>query len=448
MRNEILKELYQSLGVESAEVDMTAEDPGILEYETGSAQTIEDVEEDKVTEEVIDASLEPIEDAEVVEDLVAVVEHAQATSGHLTRFEAAALKLTFNQVGNKYFKDPIAQLPATESANGMGSYELTLASESLKESATNIFKQTYEMLKKIFEKVVDFFSRLINKQKWLAKRAAKLAEAVRGKTEWVEGTTNVNAKYLAQNGKVSDDIIEKFMSALLPLYMISNSSSLGLDLGWLEEILANLKKMGGEGSGDEKVVLDENHGAFNKMFSDINSRVVKQFQEASKDFEVRSGGSKIVPSNIKQWAEIPGNMYFGYGTIAEKNIYKPMIGKLEQEADLDEVKTNIPFATKEQAIELSTGCVKAAKDLTLKMSKNLQKWQQNKTFKNLQANSGNADTRQNSTDKESLKIMVEYIKAVTSFNVGLDNMLHYFLLGVIEWLEASVKGEAIEGQAE
>lgn len=431
MNKQLLKDISASLnlGTEGAEVDMTEENPAILEGETSAANTIEDIAEDEAASDLIENMDEGLDDEESVEELVAVVESAQASGKALTRVEAAALTITFAQITKKHFKDPIAQLPAREANEDMSLANLNLACESLKESASNIFKSVMDQIKKIIETVKDFLSRHLNKYTWLQKRGSKIYATINSLTDIVPGSTVVDAKVLGIDGDLSLETIARYSGSMVNI----DNASTGVHIGHL--------------FGEVNAVdSSAESGAHTKIFSDINTESERRFNEISEGFKVRGPGAKEVPENIKKWFGVPGNHYFGLKDLG-KGLLVCSLGKTNVEFDADAAKTNLEFPNKDVAAKMAKDITGIARILGVGTSKHMRDWTKIRLGDSIQKRSGNVDTRHNTKEKENAKLVVAYTKEVAGLAITASKINFDFCKAVLDFLDAAMTNKEIEGEA-
>lgn len=436
MRNKLLQDLTKSLrlGTESAELEMTAEDPGVLESETVQANTIEDVAEDKADAELIEASDDSLDDEEAVEELVAVVESATASGKGLSRIEAAALKVTFAQITGKYFQDPMAQFPARESNDAMDISNTNLATESLKESAKKIGGSIIAKIKEIVAKVMDFISRMTNKFVWLENRAKKVFAGYSKIDEVVPGSAQVKAQYMGINNELSIDIIKNGLQVTDQIDGVYFHSPVA-------EILRKFNLSG------ETMAVNTPNGetSHTKIFSDINEVVKDTFDKASEGMKVYGPGNKMVPEDVKAFVELPGNNYYGFIEIDGKGLFCPVAGKLDRKYDADAAKTTLEFPTKEVGIELSRHISKVVHDMKGNSAKTLKRWRENNLSDDIQRKSGNTETRHDTTEKESQALVLKYIKNVAGLHINFEKFNFDFLNATLDWLGAALQNKEIEG---
>lgn len=180
-------QLLGGLGVEGAEASVAPEVETVEEGETASAAAIDGVNE-QVAVDGANEETEALHDAvEAGNEIEAALEAAVAGNRPLNRMEAAALKLTMQQVTKRFIGKADHLLPAQESFGGTHDRveQTVLATESVKET----FKEFWEALKAQFMKVVNAIRTAIKGFFDKAAATAKRAEAVRSRAE----TTNGNA---------------------------------------------------------------------------------------------------------------------------------------------------------------------------------------------------------------------------------------------------------------
>lgn len=438
MRNKILADLSRSLnlGRESAEVEMTEEQYGATEDETVSANSIENIAEDQATEEIIEESTDGIDASEDLDELAVVVESHHATGKSLSRVEAAALRMTIQQVGKKHFKDPLAALPARESTSELSVSDLHLATEGLKESAGNLIKSIIEQIKKIVAAVVDFLSRIIDKYRWLTNRAKKVYAAATSVKEIVPGSVNVDAKFMGTGGEIDLESVSRYIKTI---ESIEASTHFNQNFDFLKEILKEPTMA---------VSAVEGETAHTKIFSDINTQVKDKFDSISgAGFKVHGPGSKLVAENVKAFVELPGDRYYGFEDIEGKGLFCPVFDKMNREYDADAARTNLAFPDKENLIDYARTLAKATQGIGNMSTRTMRNWKNGWDIKDIQTKSGNVGTRADTAEKESAKLVLKYVKGLTTLRVNADQFNFGFISATLDWLEAAMRNKEIEGEA-
>lgn len=192
--------LLGGLGVEGAEVTVDPEVETIEEGDTASAAATDGVNE-QVAVDAANEETEALHDAvEAGEEVQAALEAAVAGNRPLNKIEAAALKLTMQQVTKRFIGKADHLLPAQESFGGTHDRveQTVLATEAVKET----FKEFWEALKAQFMKVINAIRTAVKGFFDKAAATAKRAEAVRSRAETTSGNPT-NGKITVNTGDIS-----------------------------------------------------------------------------------------------------------------------------------------------------------------------------------------------------------------------------------------------------
>lgn len=445
MKDSILSELNKSLklGTESddnynAEDLPTDELVGIDEGETGSAQSIEDIAEDVATDDILDEGEDDLDAANAVEDLVAVVEHAQNNMQKLSRLEAAALKVTFMQITQGRYKDPASLLPARESHQETEFADLTLARESLAETAKDLIKKAIEQIKLAIKRLGDFVKKLTDKFGFLTRRYQAIYKKAKESTgtpngrnvneEEIEGASKrsnvqVATKYLAVDGKVTGRTVIDFIDTF-------------------DEIDLRIYQYGRSHFG-EKVARDDTDNSTEGLVQNISSQtsnLIKNIAEVSYNKVSHGEG---VGENITEFVKAPGEYYFGAEKVSG-GLVVPVIGKIDRDGSVDGKTAAVRPATKDEIISGAETAQKTI-DTLRRTSSKLAREIRVESLIDRQVLE-NAFVERSALPKDEIKLLTTFAGKLTRF-IGDSNQYFYnFLEATAGYFESSLdSSDAIEG---
>lgn len=440
MKNNILAELNASLklGIESDETfnaeDLTSEEL-VGEADTGSAQSIEDVAEGEAIADIEEGAIDDTDASEAVEDLVAVVEHAQSTGTKLNRIEVAALKQTFLQITKSRYKDPLTLLPARESHEAVEFSNLSLVHESLKETAKDLGNKAIETIKKIIEAVTNFIKRHLNKYGFLTNRFKKIfsianqpakTNGARNVGEDAETTSKnskvqVSAKYLAIDNKVSPEVILAVLGSQgkLEREVFSFSASTWEDLDVQSDAESEIHRLYQNVSGRTKELVDHMGDATNGI--------------------KREGA----PSNIEYFAQLPGNYYFGAEKVADiMNL--PKIGKLQRDGSDDASQLSVQVASRDRIKNGAQDAIAAIVDIRHSNDNFIKKMRVDRITKDLAQKFAFAEKSElGKVENKRLNLLAQRL---VGFMGEVNSYYYNFLTATADYFEACLADEeVIEG---
>lgn len=219
MNDLIKKQLFGSLGIESAEVDLsdvTEEDlPENDEDESSVAEAIEDVDLETEVED-IDEQGDDLEDAsENLEELDVAVESFRNAGGKFTPIEALALTMAISQATSRFVKDTSSLVPAVESFKNNAEESTRLAHESLKETAKTFGDSVVEFAKKALARLKEIFADFINRFRGIESRANKVIVAAKAIKGQIEGEVDFPKDKISVGGKTDFETLKGSFESLV-----------------------------------------------------------------------------------------------------------------------------------------------------------------------------------------------------------------------------------------
>lgn len=278
MNDLIKKQLFGTLGIESADVDLsnvTEEDlpEKNIEEESSVAEAIEDVDLDTEVGELENQG-EDLEDAaENLEELDVAVESHCVNGGTLTPIEAAALKLSIAQATSRFVKDTSSLVPAIESFKNDPDTNTRLARESLKETAKTFADSVVEFAKKALERLKEIFNNFINRFRGIEARANKVIVAAKTIKGDIQGEITFPKDKISVNGSVEFAEIkdgfgrlENFLSKLKDAKSLEAISNITSELNNLNE---------GKGTITTEQIFDAQNKFMDASFRDLHGDVTE-----------------------------------------------------------------------------------------------------------------------------------------------------------------------------
>lgn len=435
MKNKLMSDLRMSLrlGTESdttPNAENVDADQFVQECDTVSAHSIENLEEAEATDEVVEATDDQMDAAEAVEDLVTAVESAQAIGKPLTRIEAAALTVAFSQITRKHYKDPISMLPARESNQAYAMSDLNLATESLKETAKDLYQKAVEAIKEILKKIGDFIKKFLDKYEFLARRFGACLKAANGATDDTTGKVPVKTNTFILKGVVSKEII---LSSLTIVAQMENDALFG-DVTRLV---------------NEKDVSKDN-STHRDIFQRISTKVRVDMEAVGEI--VKNNGS--APENIKDYVLLPGNKLLGSEALGETDLLVLKIAGLTKTDDpevvgesKEDIQTLVDVASIKMIKEVSKKGYDIAKSLRTNRNAVVREIRVDNVLKGFKA-SVNGDETLDSNDKMQTKALVKYVAATSKYVQDMSLYGYNTLNGVAEYLEACLKAGSIDADSQ
>lgn len=450
MKRSLLSDLNASLrlGTESFDegVDMeeTESVEPIPEGETATAQDLESMDTSEAVDELTDDVDEEIESSESVDDLAVAVETAKGLNRPLSRFEAIALTAAYHQVTRKHYKDPLSMLPAREAHHTTNVVELHLVHESLKETATDLYKKAAETIKEIIKKIVAFIGSLINKHGALQKRFSNIYKMAKERKVQLEGKTPVTIGLFEMDGKVTLDNVVGCVDLIDRVEKESHFSKSPID--------TDGKAM----TADDSTYRGLIQSLSTKARSDV---------EMCGDIGKNTGQA---PEEVVEFVAIPGNNFIGTARIGESDLLGLKLGKLKagkndpEDAEFADVsasgakskhrpdgskrQTMVETPTKESIIKLSKECFELLDRIKRDSSANMRKLKAQHVFDDHRATQG-GDEQHDTSDKTRVKLMVRYVSGQATFLRDFNTWSFNKLVGLAEFFEDAIKSDAIEGQS-
>lgn len=457
MKSTIMDELNKSLklGTESDETFNAEDLPTnelVSEGDMGSAHSIEDIAEDQATAEIEDEAEEFNDASEAVEDLAVVVEHAQNNLQKLTPIEAIALKKTFMQITKGRYKNPESLLPARESHHASDFENLTLVHESLVETGKDLVKRAIEEIKKLFGRLKDFISKLVDKYGFLERRfqaiyrqASTMLESGSGQMRDLdngsegESTSSgnnpkvtVKAKYLAINGKVNPEIVRS-------------------TIGGLSDLSTYIYNYGEKLLGREVSVKDDLETTENRIFESISERTreLVDFVGKLQHMSVEEGNN---PLQMEFFAHLPGDFAIG-GKKIEDNLIVPVVANIKGAEKSESNHANILVATPDEAKVTAKHAIEGIRTVKAHTHSLVRDMKTHlileRMLKNANVDNDDKDRKDHqklATSGETTKKLVKFAGALTKFMQQSNAYLYDFYNAAAEYYEQSLKANtAIEG---
>ncbi len=428
MSNQLMKDLMKSLklGTESADALIEKEPTGVLESETTSADSIDDVAVSEETTADLDDVESTLDESEAVEELAAATESAAARGHKFSRIEAAALKLALCSISKRHYKDPLSLLPARESNSAMAISDLNLATESLKETASNMLKKAMEAIKAALQRVKDFITRFTNKYLWIGNRFKKIYAAAKDKNDFVDGTVPVNAKVLTVDGKVTGESIEKYAIAIGAAGNFFRPDYCYVAI-------------------DGKDVKVTNHGTHSQIFAATNNVINEEWEQAV-DYLV-DAGSKVVNGKIEGTVKslnLPGGYNMALAKVGSSDVLVPALIKGEG-VDMDSARTQAETLPKKQVIELAKNMVDASESLRVRSTKAARELDINRFMRMVHERHVMSDSIDNS-EKEEVRLLASFTTQLSKAAIDYNNYLFGYMVATAEYLEATIKTGDLEGE--
>lgn len=259
MNDLIKKQLFGSLGIESADVDLsdvTEDDlPVNAEDESSVAEAIEDVDLETEVDD-IDEQGEDLEDAaENLEELDVGVESFRNAGGKFTPIEALALTMAIGQATSRFVKDTSSVVPAIENFKDNAEENTRLAHESLKETAKTFGDSVVEFAKKALARLKEIFADFINRFRGIEGRANKVIVAAKAIQGQIEGEIDFPKDKISVGGKTDFEAIKGSFESLVGSINKLKEPTAVLKLA---EAMEELNK------GDGKVTIEQIYEAQNK----------------------------------------------------------------------------------------------------------------------------------------------------------------------------------------
>lgn len=433
MRHSLRKDLQKhfNLAVES-DVNINVEDIPDLELidesETISAQSIEDVAEDTATDDLaVDA--EKMEgETEAVEELVQAVESFRAGGGkRLSTIEAAALTRTFQNIVGRRYDNFASLMPARESHQPITSLELSLTTESFKETAKDMGNKVVETIKRLFESLKQALMKIFNKYGVLTKRITNLIKRTEGNDVDLGGNVEVNADILGINGKVD-------MNQVIQSIRVTG------------EIFTRLRDVNPLSPGGQEAMEGES-SRVGKMFSALSIELVE---------DIASEVGPVVPgkdANVAKMVVFPGNRYFGFtkpteGDATVTNVFGKLPNAAKDIESGDDSKGHnsssmVSVGTGAQMKEILRPMLGVVELIRRTLDKGFnQRWNFD-TAKKRATRAGDAETEQGrkNEEKEALaitRVLIKVMNDLAKYSFGIcENTVKFF--------EDSLDSKEIEG---
>lgn len=270
------------LGREDLREDLVKEDN--TESNCLSAKDLETFDDDQKLQSDIKGFEKDEDEAEVVSDLVAVVESFDQNSKKLSPFEEAGLRLTLLQMKsfkhNRIFDQSFLAAESFGNANF-----LSLATEDLKSKFKDIKKNVSDIIKKIWEKVLEFLRSIFGKNERLKKEAISLIEVVK-KSDLTKGNVISLDAYgsgVSKQSKVSAEILTDMLEVLTEIFEYNTSKIADAingdsndETAYRNEIKNNIKSMTKAVFKDAQLLNREAKvESKEKEFTDLNGNVGK-----------------------------------------------------------------------------------------------------------------------------------------------------------------------------
>lgn len=345
MKQDLLKALNQNLklGTESDVTPNTEEvnsEEFILESDTGSAQSIEDMQEQNADTIITDTENEA-QSVESVEELVTAVESFHNQNKTLSRLESIALTRAFSAAIKNHVKNPLEHLPARESSQSMNFADLALARESMMETAKQIGGDFVAKVKEIIKKVIATINGYVN-------RYAKLEQRVQALL--------TNAKNKGGNGQGVD----------VPVNNNILGGANGFDINEVKTLLGTLPMLAQAVPATTPHIAIEDEGSnwrasITAASESLLTNVAGKFGEIK---EVGTAKNVNLLGNYKfgimQVLEGAGNSNDKEGDKGQAKLMMPVIGKVNGEGDKGESTAQIDSA---EVVTLCGDCIKTLKEL-------------------------------------------------------------------------------------
>lgn len=401
----------------------------VRECDTVSANSIENTEEAAATNDIIDDVDDQMDSAEAVEDLTAAVESASNSGKPLTRIEAAALTIAFAQATRKHYKDPVSLLPARESNQAYAMSDLNLAQESLKETASDLYKKAVAAIKEILKKVGDFIKKFIDKYGFLARRFGACLKAANEATADPNGKVPVKTNTFIKNGKVNKEMV-------LGAVNVVEQMDSDVLFGDVTSII-----------GEKDISSDDS--SHKEIFQRISTKVRVDMESVGEI--IKNNGN--APENIRDYVLIQGNKFLGSEAIGETDLLVLKIGSLTKTDDAEivgeskeDIQTLVEVIPNKRIKEVSKQGFELTKRLRANRGKVAREWRVENVLKGFKT-SVNADETLDTSEKTQAKTLVKYVAATSKYLQDLSLYGYNILSGVAEYLEACLKASAIDADS-